>query len=283
MDVFGEIAAKQRNMSKSQRYIAAYVTQNIQTAAYLNARELATACRVSEATVVRFAAHLGYTRYHQFQEALQDAAGRRLTSVERMDSASVRYRGGDLFAQVLNADIERIRTTINEIDRNAFTAAADAILSAKNIYIIGLRSASALSCFLGYYLNLMVPNVHTVTSDSADVFEQIFRIGEQDVMIGISFPRYSAHTAQALHYAHRRGARVISVTDSKRSPIYAVADHPLLAKSNMESFVDSLVAPMSLINALTVYVSLRGRDAIGENLEHLEEIWQNNEVYDNGK
>ncbi len=281
MDIITQIEKSYSLMSKGHKAIADFILENFDKAAFMNVEQLSSSAKVSEATVVRFSAELGYPKFNTFQRALKDFAKSRLTSVQRMDRAYDLYRDTDILTSVLNADIEKIKTTLSGIDRSAFSGAIDKILNAKNIYIIGLRSASSLADFMGYYLNHMFSNVRVVSA--GDVFEQIFRAGEGDAVIGISFPRYSLRTIRALKYAKNKGACVIGITDGENSPITPLSDHVLLARSDMESFVDSLVAPLSVVNALVVALGIKRKDEVGETLSKLENIWQDNEVYDNGE
>ncbi|MBQ4087572.1 MAG: MurR/RpiR family transcriptional regulator [Clostridia bacterium] len=284
MDIISQINKTYENMSKRHKLLAEFIRENFDKAAYMNVEQLSNAVGVSEATVVRFSAELGYGKFQHLQRALQDYAKSRLTSVQRMDRAYDLYQGTDILTSVLNADIEKIKATLSGIDREAFSGAIDKILNAENIYIIGLRSASSLAGFLGYYLNHMFSNVKVVNSASAgEMFEQIFRVGPNDAVIGISFPRYSLRTVRALKYAKKMGASVIGITDGENSPILAISDHTLLAKSDMEFFVDSLVAPLSVINALVVALGMKRKDEVSDTLQKLENIWQDNDVYDNGK
>lgn len=284
MDIISQIEKNFASMSKRQKLIAKYIIENYGKAAFMNVEQLSNAVGVSEATVVRFSAEMGFEKFQQFQHALQDYAKSRLTSVQRMDRAYDLYRDTDILTSVLNADIDKIKTTLAQIDRNAFRGAIDNILNANKIYIIGLRSASALAGFLGYYLNHMFSEVHVVNTASAgEIFEQIFRVQTGDVVIGISFPRYSLRTVRALRYAKKTGASVIGITDGENSPILALSDYILLAKSDMDSFVDSLVAPLSVLNALIAAIGIKRKDEASATLKKLESIWQDNEVYDNGE
>lgn len=284
MDIITQIEQSFQDLSKGHKLIAEFIRQNYDKAAFMNVEQLSSAVGISEATVVRFSAELGYGKFQHFQHALQDYAKSRLTSVQRMDRAYDLYRDTDILTSVLGADIDKIKTTLATINRKAFSGAIEKIAGAENIYIIGLRSSSALAGFLGYYLNHMFSNVRVVNTASAgEMFEQLFRVGIGDTVIGISFPRYSLRTVRALRYAKKMGASVIGITDGENSPILQISDHTLLAKSDMESFVDSLVAPLSVINALVVALGMMRKDEVSETLTKLENIWQDDEVYDNGK
>ncbi len=284
MDIIKQIEQGFPAFSKGHKLIAEFIRQNYDKAAYMNVEQLSASVGVNEATVVRFSAELGFGKFQQFQRALQDYAKSKLTSIQRMDRAYDLYRDTDILSSVLGADIEKIKTTLSGIDRAAFSSAIEKIANAKNIYIIGLRSASFLAGFLGYYLNHLFSNVHLINSATAgELFEQLFRVSEGDAVIGISFPRYSLRTVRALRYAKKMGASVIGITDGENSPILEISDHTLLARSDMDSFVDSLVAPLSVINALVVALGMMRKDEVSKSLAKLESIWQDNEVYDDGK
>lgn len=284
MDVITQIEQKYSTMSKRHKVLSDFVRENYDKAAFMNVEQLSRATGVSEATVVRFSAELGYEKFNQFQKALNDYAMSNLTSVQRMNRASQQYQDTDILTSVLETDIDRIRGTLANLDRNAFNGAVDALISAKNIYIIGLRGSSALARFLEYYLNHIFSNVKLVNGASVgDIFEQMFRIGEGDVLIAFSLPRYSLRTIRAVRYAKKNNATIIGITDGENSPILGLCDFPLIAKTAMEAFVDSLVAPMSLINALVVAASMKRPKEVNSYLNKLENIWYDNEVYNNGE
>jgi len=284
MDIIEQIEKNYSTMSKSHKRLSDYVRENYGSAAIMNVEQLSLATGVSEATVVRFSAELGYEKFNHFQRALNDYAKSKLTSVQRMERAHSQYQGSDILTSVLESDVEKIKTTLSQIDKNAFDGAVDALINAKNIYIIGLRGSSALARFTSYYLNYIFPHVKLVNGTSVgDIFEQMFRIGKGDVLIAFSLPRYSLRTTRAVHLAKRSNATIVGVTDGQNSPILDLCDYPLIAKTDMESFVDSLVAPMSLINALVVAISMRLPHEANESLKKLENIWSDNEVYDNGE
>ncbi len=266
--------------SKRQRLIAEYILKNYDKAAYMTAARLAAATQVSESTVVRFAAEFGYDGYPAMQKDLQDTIKSKLTAVQRIEVANDRM-GEDAALTVLRADVDNILRTIDNLDRAEFDKTVECILSAKNIYIIGVRAASALASFLGFYLKLMFPNVHIISTISpSEVFEQILHISGEDVFIGISFPRYSTRTLKAMNFARDRGASVIAITDSPKSPLCEFAKHRMIARSGMVSFADSLVAPLSLINALIAAISMHKECDIQETLSTLENIWDEYEVYE---
>ena len=271
--------------SKGQKAIGRYMLEHYDKAAYLTASKLGAVVRVSESTVVRFAIELGFEGYPELQKSLQELIRTKLTSVQRMEITNDRIGDGEVLSKILAGDIEKIRTTLDRIDPAAFDAAVDAIIGAKHIYISGMRSASLLSGFLGYYFNLMFPDVRTVqATSSSEMFEQLFRIDEGDVFIGISFPRYSKRIIDAIDFAKSKGAVTVALTDSDASPLAACADHLLIARSDMASFVDSYVAPLSVINALIVAVSKKKQQDVSETFEKLEAIWDEYDVYaKNGK
>ena len=267
-----------KRLSKSHRRIAECIVTHYDKAAFMTASKLGEYVGVSESTVVRFAAALGYDGFPQLQKALQELIRHRLTATQRLEMT------GDMgHAQVLNkvlkTDIQNIRTTLDELDLATFDAVIESILQARNLYVLGLRASAPLAEFFGHYLNFIFPNVHTVTSGVSDVFEQIARISDEDVLIGISFPRYTSHTVKAMKFARSRGATLIAITDGALSPLHAEANLCLMAKSDMASFVDSLAAPISLINALIVALSQRRRTQVTDYFDKMENIWSEYRVY----
>lgn len=280
-DLITKIQSELPSFSKGQKQIARFILEHYDKAAFMTASRLGVTVGVSESTVVRFATELGYDGYPHLQRALQEMIRNKLTSVQRMEVAGDRMGGRDVLQTVLHADTDMIRVTLDEIDRDAFQGAVDALMGAKRIYILGVRSSSALASFLGFYFNLLFENVTLVHTNSvSEIFEQVLRIGPGDVLFGISFPHYSKRTLSAMKYARDRGARVIALTDSQLSPLARVADHVLLARSDMASFVDSLVAPLSVINALIVAVGMSRRDEIEQTFNKLERIWEEYDVYE---
>ena len=280
-DLITKIQSELPGFSKGQKQIARFILEHYDKAAFMTASRLGVTVGVSESTVVRFATELGYDGYPHLQRALQEMIRNKLTSVQRMEVAGDRMGGRDVLQTVLHADTDMIRVTLAEIDRDAFQGAVDALMGAKRIYILGVRSSSALASFLGFYFNLLFENVTLVHTNSvSEIFEQVLRVGPGDVLFGISFPRYSKRTLSAMKYARDRGARVIALTDSQLSPLARVADHVLLARSDMASFVDSLVAPLSVINALIVAVGMSRRDEIEQTFNKLERIWEEYDVYE---
>ena len=280
-DLLQNIKEGMPSFSKGQRLIATYILEHYDKAAYYTASRLGTIVGVSESTVVRFANELGYEGYPELQRALKKLIRSRLTSFQRMEITNSLIGENDVLEKVLASDIEKIRQTAADIDSASFADAVQNIVDAKNIYIIGVRSSSTLAGFLNYSLRMIFDNVRLVqTTSSSEMFEQIMQIGEGDVMIAISFPRYSSRIINAVEYAKGRGADIIALTDSKFSPIAAEADQLLLAYSDMASFMDSLVAPLSIINALVVAVARKRETEVSERLRVLEEIWDRYDVYD---
>ena len=278
--ILNEIEQKMSSFSKGQKSIASYILNHYEKAAYMTAARLGAAAQVSESTVVRFAFELGYDGYPALQRELQEMIKNKLTAVQRIDVAKEQMGDRDILGKVLNLDIEKIKKTMEEASRVDFNNSVEAILQAKRIYILGSRSALVLARFLALYFNIIFENVRLVdTTSSSEMFEQIMRIGMGDVIIGISFPRYSKRSAKALAYARNMGAKIVAITDSPSSPIAEHADFFLQARSDMASFVDSLVAPLSLINALIVAVGLRKRDEIKQIFDRLEGIWDEYDVY----
>ncbi len=260
--------------SKGQRRIASYILENYDKAAFMTASKLGSLVGVSESTVVRFAAELGFPGYPAMQKALQEMIRSRLTSVQRIKASSGRFSGPDLIASVLQADMEKIRQAVEEVSRSDFALAVDELMSARHIYILGLRSSSFLAGYLNFYFHLIFDNVTLVSSGgTGDVLERIFRIGPEDVLVGICFPRYSNATVKGVRFAVDRGARIIAVTDGPSSPLYDMASAALTVRSDMISFVDSLVAPFSLLNALIVAAGQRKNADISQIFGSLEKIW----------
>lgn len=267
--------------SKGQRKIAAYIREHYDKAAFMTAFKLGNTVGVSESTVVRFATEIGYDGYPQLQKALQEMIRNRLTSVQRMEVAHQRLEGGDVLTKVLQTDIDTLKRTIEEIDRPMFQAAVRYITGAKRIYIMGIRSASALSGFMSYYFTQIFEHVrHIDTSSTSMIFEQMMRLSEGDVFIGITFSRYSKRTLKAAEFAKACGAHVVALTDSMSAPVAGVADAVLVAKSDMASFVDSLVAPLSVINALIVAIGVERKEEISGIYRKLETIWEEYNVYE---
>ena len=269
------------SMSKGQKLLATYITDNYDKAVFLTAAKLGEVVGVSESTVVRFASHLGYKGYPEFQKALEEMVRNKLNSIQRMEVTYGRISQSQILETVLQADAEKIKYTLENIDQNAFEMAVDTILKAKTIYIVGIRSCAPLASFLSFYLNLMFDHVVQLnTNNSSELFEQMVRISNEDVIIGISFPRYSMRTLKAMEFANNRNAKVITITDSVHSPINLYSSCNLIASSDMASIVDSLVAPLSVINALIVALCMKKRGEVVKTLEELENIWDEYQVYE---
>ena len=281
MDLLAVIERKMPTFSKGQKLIGRFITQHYDKAAFMTASRLGDTVGVSESTVVRFATEVGFEGYPQLQKNLQEIIRNRLTTVQRMDIIDEQIAGSDVLTKVMSLDSEKIRRTMEEADRAAFAQAVEAIVTAREVYILGIRSSSMLASFLAFYFNQIFPHVRCVNSNStSETFEQMFRIGGEDVFIAISFPRYSQRTLKAAQYAKSQGARVIAITDSTSAPLAQAADILLLVRSEMASFVDSLVAPLSVINALIVTVAIRKKVAVSETLRYIEAIWDEFGVYE---
>ena len=272
---------KNASFSKSQKKIADYILTHEKQAFTMTAAELAKAAEVSEATVVRFAVSLGYDGYQRFQKSLALEAKNQLTAVERMELLSEKGKGSDVIKRVFKADMEKIEKTMSDLNYESFNTAVEALLNAKNIYIAGVRSSAALVTFAGFYFNLLFGNCRAITgAGGEDITEQLFHAGEGDVVLGISFPRYSAGMVKAMEFSKNRGAFVISLTDSEQSPMTEHSSCVLLAESDMDSFADSLVAPMSVLNALIFAVGYSMKNTTKAIFDELENIWKDYEVYD---
>ena len=280
-NLLSEIEQRMPTFSKGQKLISNYILENYDKAAYMTASKLGKIVNVSESTVVRFAIELGFSGYPEFQHTLQELVRTRLTSFQRMDVTNNLIGDGDVLSTVLLGDVDKIKDTLSDIDKNAFDEAVDKIASARNIYILGVRASASLASFLSHGLCMISDNVRFVqTTSGSEIYEQIMSIGEEDVMIAISFPRYSKRIIHAVNFAKHKGADVIAITDSPDSPIAAGANQILAAKSDMASFVDSLVAPLSIINAIIVALSRKKQDELRVRLHRLEEIWDEYDVYD---
>ncbi len=281
-DLSNRINESYSRLSKGQKRLAAYITDNYDKAVFLTAAKLGEVVGVSESTVVRFATHLGYKGYPEFQSALEELVRNKLNSIQRMDVTYGRISQSKILESVLKSDAEKINSTLEKIDQDAFGMAVNTILNAKHIYIIGIRSCASLASFMAFYFNLMFDNVHLIqTSNSSEIFEQMVRIGKEDVIIGISFPRYSMRTLKAMEFANNRSAKVITLTDSVHSPMNLYSSCNLIADSDMASIVDSLVAPLSVVNALVVALCMKKRNKVAKTLEMLEDIWDEYQVYEN--
>lgn len=279
-ELLSRLDKKYPKLSKGQKKLTDYIRENYDKAAFLTASKLGETVGVSESTVVRFASQLGYQGYPEFQKALGELVRTKLNSIQRMEVTYGRIAQGDILGSVLQSDIEKIKMTMESVDEHAFQLAVDTILKAKRIYIVGIRSCAPLASFLAFYLNLICDNVVSVHTNSAsEIFEQLIRIDENDIIVGISFPRYSMRTLKALEFASNRRAKVITITDSIHSPMTIYSSCNLIARSDMASIVDSLVAPLSVINALVVALCMKKQDEVIKTLEMLEDIWDEYQVY----
>jgi len=280
-DILSLLQTRMGEFSKGQRLIAQYILASYDKAAFMTASKLGKTVGVSESTVVRFAVDLGFDGYPSMQKAMREMVLNRLTSVQRIRVASNRIGDNDVISSVIQSDIDKLRQTAETVSREEFQAAVDAILEAKRVYIIGVRSVAPLAGFLGYYLNYMFNNVHIVTaSGTSEMFEKIVGVNSDDVVIAFSFPRYSTATVRAAQYCRSTGANVIAITDKAESPLGVNSDHVILAKSDMVSLVDSLVAPLSVVNALIVAIAAKREDEVNRTFETLEHIWDQYHVYE---
>ncbi len=283
-DLMKQLEERMPSFSKGQRRIATYLIQHYEKAAYMTAARLGEAVNVSESTVVRFATELGFEGYPEFQRAMQAIIRTRLTAAQRIEVTNQWIGDGDLPGKILSSDADKIRHTAEALDRVAFDGAVQMLLNAENIYILGVRSSANLAGFFHFALRRMFDNVKMIQSTSgSEVFEQMLPIGPRDVLVAISFPRYSKRVVTAVEFAHAAGADVIALTDSDHSPIASLSDQLLLAETDMASFVDSLVAPLSIINALIVALSIKKQNDLTERLHRLEQIWDEYEVYDKSR
>ena len=270
------------SLSKGQKILATYITDNYDKAVFLTAAKMGQVVGVSESTVVRFATHLGYKGYPEFQKALEEMVRNKLNSIQRMEVTYGRISQSHILETVLQSDQEKIKDTLEHIDEHAFELAVDTIIKAKHIYIVGIRSCAPLVAFMAFYFNLMFEYVTLLqTNNSSELFEQMVRISKDDVIIGISFPRYSMRTLKAMEFANNRNAKVITLTDSVHSPMNLYSSCNLIARSDMASIVDSLVAPLSVINALIVALCMKKQGEVAKTLETLEDIWNEYQVYEN--
>ena len=280
-DILATLQTKMTEFSKGQRRIAQYILDSYDKAAFMTANKLGKSVGVSESTVVRFAVDLGFDGYPSMQKAMQEMVLNRLTSVQRIEVASDRIANQDVVSMVIQSDIDKLRQTSETVDRGEFQAAVEAILGAKRVYIIGVRSVAPLANFLGYYLNYMFNNVRIVTaSGTSEMFEQVVGVDEDDVVIAFSFPRYSAATLKAAQYCRTTGANVIAITDNREAPLAQYSDCVICAKSDMVSLVDSLVAPLSVVNALIVAVAAKREKELHRTFDALERIWDQYNVYE---
>ncbi len=277
-DMIDRLNQSGKRLSKGHRKIAQYIVEHYEKAVFMTASKLGESVGVSESTVVRFASAMGYEGYPQLQRSLQELVSHRLTANQRFEM-STEIDPREALNVVLKSDVQNLRATMEQMDPSVFEDVVNRLLSAKSIYVMGLRSAAPLAQFMGYYLNYIFDNVHLVSSGATDVFEEISKLQENDVLVGISFPRYSSRTLEAMRFAKRCGAQVVAITDGPMSPLADMADATLTARTDMASFVDSLAAPLSLINALLVALGLHRKDALKEHFRQLESIWETYEVY----
>ncbi len=278
--LINNIQAQYPRFSKGQKLIAKYILENYDKVAFMTACKLGDIVGVSESTVVRFANALGYSGYPKLQAALQELIKNKLTTVQRVEMAKEYNDDSTILNKVLKSDIDNIKTTMDEIDIKAFEESANKLLKAKKIYVIGMRSSFVISQYLGFYLNIIHDNVQIIRMDMGDAFEQIVRVGKDDVVLAISFPRYSKKSYQVVSYAKEKGAHIISLTDSVFSPVASIADNVLLVKSNMASFVDSLVPALSVANALIISVGMKEKEELKGCFDDLEHIWDKYSVYE---
>lgn len=280
-DILAILEEKEPTFSKGQRRIAGYITDSYDKAAFMTASRLGKMVGVSESTVVRFAVELGFDGYPEMQKAMQEMVMNRLTSVQRIEVANDRIGNQDILGKVLQADAEKIRQTAETISHDDFQTAVDAILSANHVYILGVRSAAPLANFAGYYMNYMFENVRVVTvSGAGEMFENLVNVKPDNVVIAFSFPRYSSATLKAVQYCRQVGATVIGITNSHLSPLAENSDYVLIAKSDMVSLVDSLVAPLSVVNALLVALASAREQEVQKSLGTLERVWEEYNIYE---
>lgn len=283
-NILSQINAENIKLSKGQRLIARYITENYDKAAFMTAGKLGKTVGVSESTVVRFATELGFEGYPEMRKALQELVRNRLTSVQRIAAAREMMDSANVLKSVMSSDMEKLRITLEGLDRDSFEAAVDAMLSGRQVYILGMRSSSALASFLGFYLKYLMDNVQVVSdTKGGEVYEQMLRIGPEDVLFCISFPRYTSNSLRAANFAKERGAKIVSLTDNNASPFSEISDIILYAKSDMVSFLDSLVAPLSVLNAIIIAISTRRRETLDATFENLERLWAKYEVYAKGE
>ena len=277
-DMIDRLNQSGKRLSKGHRRIAQYIVDHYDKAVFMTASRLGESVGVSESTVVRFATALGYEGYPQLQRSLQELVSHRLTANQRVEMSTEIDPDG-VMNYVLKSDMQNLHNTLENQDNEVFEDVVRRLLSAKAIYVMGLRSAAPLAQFMGYYLNYIFDDVHLVSSGATDVFESIAKLKEDDVIVGISFPRYSTRTLEAMRFAKRCGAQVVAITDGPMSPLKDIADATLMARTDMASFVDSLAAPLSLINALLVSLGLRRKEALSQHFKQLETIWDTYQVY----
>lgn len=280
-NIMERIQKRYPKFSKSQKIIADFITSHYDKAAFMTASKLGEKVNVSESTVVRFASALGYNGYPELQKALQELIKTKLTTVQRLELSNHQITQDSIIKDVIKSDIENIQATLEELNKEEFFKIVNTIHTARNIYIVGFRTSTVLTEFLGYYLNLILDNVKVVNYGISDVFEQLIRVNHEDVIIGISFPRYSRKTPEILEFLREKNAKIIAITDSELSPLVEYCDYKLIAKSNMISFIDSLVAPLSLINALIISIARGEKEDIKNIFKNLEDVWEKYDIYTN--
>ncbi len=280
-NIIEKLTTMRFGFSKSQKLIADFISDHYDKAAFMTAAKLGEKVGVSESTVVRFASELGYNGYPDFQRVLREIIKNKLTAAQRMEITSTKFAEKDVLKTVLSSDIDKLRQTLESVSVEDFTSSIDTIMNARIVYVLGARTCFSIANFLGFYLNLISLDVRLITTNSAsETFEQIFATSENDVVIAISYPRYSRRTLNAVKYAYDKKSKIIAITDSEISPIVKYADQTLIARSDMSNFVDSLVAPLSIINALIVALVMRNRNKVTENFNALENIWDEYRVYE---
>lgn len=280
-NIISAIKTKRASMSKSHKKIADFICEHYDKASFITAAKLGETVGVSESTVVRFASLMGFDGYPEFQHVLREIIKNKLTAVQRMEITSSKFAEKDILKTVISSDIEKLRQTMDGVSVSDFTSAVNTIANSKRIYILGARTCFSIANFLGFYLNLLSYDAKLITTNSAsETFEQIFDAGKEDSIIAISYPRYSRRTLNAVKYAHAQGSKIIAITDSELSPIYPYADHKIIATSDMSNFVDSLVAPLSIINAIIVALVMRNEEEIAKKFTALENIWDEYQVYE---
>lgn len=278
--LISHIQSQYTRFSKGQKLIAQYILKNYDKVAFMTACKLGETVGVSESTVVRFSNALGYSGYPKLQDALQELIKNKLTTVQRVDMIKEFNDDSAILKKIVKSDIDNIKDTLDEIDEKAFEEASNRILKAKRIYIVGMRSSFTIAQYLGFYLGIILDSVHVIRTDMGDAFEQVVKINEDDVLIAVSFPRYSKKSYQIVSYAKEKGAHIVSLTDSLFAPVASFTDNLLLVKSNMASFVDSLVPALSIANALIVSVGMKEKEDIKQHFDDLEAIWEKYSVYD---
>lgn len=279
-NIINIIQSNYAKMSKGHKIIAEYIINNYDKAAFMTAAALGSNINVSESTVVRFANALGYSGYKELQRELQEVIKNKLTTVQRLSLAEDYVKGSNSLVKIMQSDIDNIKKTMNEIDLSSIRKATELLINGNQIYVIGLRSSAFLAGYLCFYLNFLFSNVKLISAGPNDVFEQLVKAEKGDVVIGLTFPRYSKKTIEALDYARRKRCSIISITDSLLSPAASLSDVNLVARSDMISFIDSLVAPMSLINAFIIALSNEKKKDITTYFEELENIWKTYNIYD---